>query len=338
MRQKNYNIEIMRVVAFVMVIVIHVSNYFCRAYGNISMGEYVFSLVINSLARVSVPCFFMMSGALLLGRCETMDKALKRAGRFAFVLCVWSVLYVLFNIFYTKQGCDWTQLLKKPAEAHLWYLYVMIPIYIVLPFLQVLCRDMGKALEKAFVALGFVWLLILHLMPYLKWDLYYDLPLFGDRSYIFYLFCGYLIAKYKDEIKWKQENLFAIFFGGSMINVVATAVVTVAMTGKHFERIFEYGSPFVILSSLAFFAFIMRLGNGQVELGEKAKKWIDICCGCSFGIYLVHIMFLDNYKIHVPAAQYSAYFALPVLVVVILLVSFGVVYLLRKTKLGKMIL
>ena len=337
MRQKNYNIEVMRVIAFVMVIIIHVSNYFCRAYEHISMGEYGFSLVINSLARVSVPCFFMMSGALLLGRCETMEKALKRAGRFLLVLIVWDMLYALFNIFYTKQGCDIAMLLKKPAEAHLWYLYVMIPIYIVLPFLQVLCRDMGKALEKAFVVIGFVWLLFLHIMPYFKWDLYFDLPLFGDRCYIFYLFCGYLISKYKEEIKLKQGHLFTIFIGGSLINVILTAAVTVWM-GDHFERIFEYGSPFVILSSLAFFAFVMRLGDGEVKLSEKAQKWIDICCGCSFGIYLVHIMFLDNYKIHVPAAQYSAYIALPLLVIVILLVSFVVVYLLRKTKLGKIIM
>lgn len=337
MREKNYNIEIMRVIAFVMVIVIHVSNYFCRAYGAVSMGEYLFSLVINSFARVSVPCFFMMSGALLLGRTEGMDKALARAKKFFGVLCVWTVLYYLFNTFYTKQGCDFTMLLKKPAEAHLWYLYVMIPIYIVLPFLQVLCKGMGEKLEKAFVILGGIWLLIVHIMPYFKLDLYFDLPLFGDRSYIFYLFCGYLISKYKERISLKQEHLMGLFIGGSMINVVLTAIVTV-IKGKHFERIFEYGSPFVIISALAFFAYIMRFGNGSVSLSDTAKKWIDISCGCSFGIYLIHIMFLDCYKIHVPADAVSVYWVLPVLVVAIVVVSFAVVYLLRKTKIGRMIL
>lgn len=337
MRQKNYNIEIMRIIAFVMVIVIHVSNYFCRAYGSVTMGEYLFSLVINSLARVSVPCFFMMSGSLLLGRTEGMDKALARAKKFLGVLCVWTVLYVLFNTFYTKQGCDWKLLLEKPAEAHLWYLYVMIPIYIVLPFLQILCKEMGEALEKAFVIIGFIWLLIVHLMPYFKLDLYFDLPVYGDRSYIFYLFCGYLISKYKEKIQVKQSHLLLLFLGGSMINVVLTAVATV-MKAKHFERIFEYGSPFVIISSLAFFAYIMRLGDGNISLSNTAKKWIDICCSCSFGIYLIHIMFLDNYKIHVAADAVSVYWVLPLLVMVILVISFVVVYVLRKTKIGKMIL
>ena len=337
MRQKNYNIEIMRIIAFVMVIIIHVSNYFCRAYGSIAMGEYVYSLVINSLARVSVPCFFMMSGSLLLGRTESVDKALARAKKFFGVLCVWTVLYFLFNTFYTKQECDWRLFLEKPAEAHLWYLYVMIPIYIVLPFLQVLCKGMGEALEKAFVSIGFIWLLVVHLMPYFKLDLYFGLPGFGNRSYIFYLFCGYLITKYKEKIKMKQNQLLFLFFGGSMINVVLTAIMT-ENYGKHYERIFEYGSPFVIISSLAFFAYIMRLGDGNVSLNERAKKWIDISCSCSFGIYLIHIMFLDCYKIHVTADAVSVYWVLPLLVAAILVISFLVVYVLCKTKIGRMIL
>ena len=49
------------------VIVIHVTNYFCRAYGEITQSEYLFALLLDTLARVSVPCFFMISGALLLG-------------------------------------------------------------------------------------------------------------------------------------------------------------------------------------------------------------------------------------------------------------------------------
>ena len=38
---------------------------FCRAYGEITQSEYLFALLLDTLARVSVPCFFMISGALL---------------------------------------------------------------------------------------------------------------------------------------------------------------------------------------------------------------------------------------------------------------------------------
>ena len=61
MKEKNYNLELVRMISFILVIAIHVSNYFCRAYGKIPQGEYLFSLVIDTAARLSVPCFFMIS-------------------------------------------------------------------------------------------------------------------------------------------------------------------------------------------------------------------------------------------------------------------------------------
>ena len=74
MKERNYNLELIRMISFIFVIVIHVSNYYCRAYGDITIGEYSFSLLLNLLARISVPCFFMITGALLLGREESLHK------------------------------------------------------------------------------------------------------------------------------------------------------------------------------------------------------------------------------------------------------------------------
>lgn len=82
MKEKNYNLELIRMISFVLVIAIHVSNYFCRAYGEIPNSEYAFSLVVDTAARVSVPSFFMISGALLLGREETLKSTAE--GSYAF--------------------------------------------------------------------------------------------------------------------------------------------------------------------------------------------------------------------------------------------------------------
>ena len=117
MRTKDYNLELIRMASFVLVIAIHVSNYFCRAYGQISDGEYLFSLVIDTFARVSVPCFFMISGALLLGRDEPLSKHWKRLRRFFLALVVWSVIYYLWNTFYMKSDFDLREIFYVPAEA-----------------------------------------------------------------------------------------------------------------------------------------------------------------------------------------------------------------------------
>lgn len=336
MQQKNYNIEMVRALSFVMVIVIHVANYFCRAFEHISMGEYLFASVLNTLARVSVPCFFMISGALLFGRNETMQKSIQRVIRFLPVLIVWTMIYYLFNTFYMDQTVEMKKILEVPAEAHLWYLYVMIPIYLILPFLQAMCRGMDERLEKSFVILGTVLITVLHLMSYAHLEFYYDVPILGNRVYIYYLFMGYVIAKYKDKFPKSKKLWGTLFIGSSLINVIVTALYSIHI-GDHYERFVEYGCPFVVISSVAFFIMMLQAGGGKLQLKESVRKVVDTCCSCSFGIYLIHILFLDNFKKHVKAYEVSAYWAVPVLVAAILGISLLCVYLMRKTSVGRKI-
>ena len=154
MREKNYNIELIRTISFILVIVIHVTNYFCRAFGKINMGEYGFALILDTFARVSVPCFFMISGAMLLGRTESAAKNWNRLIRFLPPLLFWSVVYYLFNIYYMGSDFELSEILAVPAEPHLWYLYAMIPIYLVLPFFQAMFRGMNDKLFYLLAVLG----------------------------------------------------------------------------------------------------------------------------------------------------------------------------------------
>lgn len=336
MREKNYNLELIRTISFILVVVIHVSNYFCRAYGEISPGEYGFSLVLDTFARVSVPSFFMLSGALLLGKDETMQKNWKRLLRFLPPLFFWSIAYYLFNTYYMGTDFDVKEILWEPAEAHLWYLYAMIPIYLVLPFFQVLVRGMNARMEKALLIIGTGTVLVNYVLSAFDGALYYDVPLFGDRVYAYYFFLGYYLMKYKDTIFVSTRKLLAIFIVSNVINIALTMGIT-GIIGDHMERILEYGCPLVVISSATFFLLMLRLGKGKLQLKERTRQVLDAWCTCSFGIYLIHIMFLDNYKKHWEAEAISAWVAVPGLTVSILLISYICVVLIRKLPGGKKI-
>lgn len=336
MREKNYNLELIRTISFILVVVIHVSNYFCRAYGRISAGEYGFSLVLDTLARVSVPGFFMLSGALLLGRDEPMEKNRKRVLRFLPPLVFWSVIYYIWNIYYMGSSFDLRKIFWVPAEAHLWYLYAMIPIYLALPFFQVMFKGMNQKMEHTLMVLGTAVVLVSYTLSLFNGELYYDVPLFGDRVYAYYFFLGYYLMKHKETIRISSRKLGVIFIVCNALNVVLTAGIAMIL-GDHPERTLEYGFPLVIVSAAAFFLLMLRLGNGRVQLKERAKRFIDSWCTCSFGIYLIHILFLDNYKKHLEAEAVSAYFAVPALTIGILLVSYICIYAIRKIPGGKII-
>lgn len=336
MKEKNYNLELIRTISFIMVVVIHVTNYFCRAYGRISDGEYIFSLILDTVARVSVPSFFMISGALLLGREESLRKNGRRLMRFAVAFLFWSLVYYAHNVYYMKSECSLWDILHVPTEPHLWYLYAMIPIYIVLPFFQIMCRGMSKNMEKLFLAICVSDVTLMYAISFFNVELYYDVPILGDRVYSFYFFLGYFLYKYKDYKRLGNRTLITIFTISNVANVIITTMVS-SRIEDHFERLLEYGSPMVIVSGAAFFMFMLRVGNGEIHLSENRKKWIDRWNSCSFGIYLIHILFLDNYKKYVEADAVSAYWAVPVLTAGILLISFGCVWGLRKTALGRKI-
>lgn len=323
-------------ISFVLVIVIHVSNYFCRAYGQIPDSEFIFSLLVDTVGRLSVPCFFMITGALLLGRNETVSKHMHRILRFVTALVVWSAVYYCWNRFYMKTPFDLGKIYYVPAEAHLWYLYAMIPIYFALPFLQVMCRSMSVNLEKVFLVIITAAVLLNYVFRALGGRAYYAMPLIGDQVYAYYVFLGYYIFKYHRNIRLSQKTLIMI----SAASLAATFLLTLWLSensGSYYDRTLAYSCPFVILASLCFFAFMVRLGNSRIELKERTRRVIDLFCGCSFGIYLIHILFLDNYKKYMEPYDLTAWIAVPGLVVTIAAVSFACVWLIRKIPLGKKI-
>lgn len=336
MKGRNYNLELIRTISFVLVIVIHVTNYYCRAYGDITNGEYIFAVILDGLARVSVPGFFMITGALLLGRQEPVRKAADRCIRFLVVLIFWSLVYYIFNVYFMHTPCRFLDMLYFPVEMHLWYLYAIIPIYAVMPFFQIMCKGMDQKMDCIFLALISIAVAGMYLMSFFKAEPYYDLPLIGDKSYAFYVFLGYFLYKYRNQIYGGTKMLAGIFIGSNLINITATILMT-RIRGDHFERFFEYGCPLTILSGASFFLLMIRLKDGKIELKEKSRKQIDMWSSCSFGIYLVHILFLDSFKKYVSPEMFSAYWIIPVLVAALLLFSFCSVRVIRLFPGGKQI-
>ncbi len=334
--EKDYNVEIIRVISCIMVIVIHVTNYYCRAWDSVPEEEYLFSLILDTAARVSVPCFFMISGAFLLALQDTVKDYGNRLKRFLPVLIVWSAVYYFYNRFCFGMSYDLREVFSTPVEKHLWYLYAMIPVYLVLPFLQMIFRNMDRRWEKIFLIVTGGAAVLTYLLARADERVYYDLPLVGDRVYTFYVFAGYFLYRYRDRIKIGQKTLAAVFVFCAALTAGITWYVTKA-DGVHCEIVLQYGNPLIMLMSAAFFLFILRLRGGKITLPARRKRWIDLFSRCSFGIYLIHIMFLTAYKKMFLPQDLSAWIAVPAVTIGLAAVSFLCVLILRKCGIGRKI-
>ena len=70
--KRVYYLDILRVIACLSVIMIHVTaNYLYTNFGSVN---FVISNIINSLSRIGVPLFVMISGSLLLNSEYTLSK------------------------------------------------------------------------------------------------------------------------------------------------------------------------------------------------------------------------------------------------------------------------
>lgn len=63
-KQKDYNLELIRTISIFLVILIHFCNYYTAKSVPAFEFNYSMALLYNVFARVSVPLFFMISGAL----------------------------------------------------------------------------------------------------------------------------------------------------------------------------------------------------------------------------------------------------------------------------------
>lgn len=92
---RNISLDAARVVAVAAVLLTHVSTQFVMYY-DVETAQFVWGNIFDSLSRLAVPLFVMISGALLLDEekpFEIKTLLLKRVSNIFLLLISWSAVY-----------------------------------------------------------------------------------------------------------------------------------------------------------------------------------------------------------------------------------------------------
>ena len=294
----------------------------------------------SSLATVyalmwAVPCFVMVTGALLLdpARDVTLEKIFKKyIFRVGGALILWGLVFRCFDLLMNREPFGVLPLLKGLANvftgeswAHLWYLYLLIGIYLLLPFYRLIAAHSSERLLRYLLA---VYVLFLSLLPMTR--------LFGVESgfyihvstiYPFYLFAGYAISK-----KTLRLNLPA----AAALTLCATAA-TVGLTFYRWYAPAEaldtlltgYSSIFVLLQSVGLFSLFAAVkGEKAPSLFGRFLLFID---ANAFGIYLIHMIWIRLVLRYMAVNPYeTGIWLFPVLIAANLAVSAVIIAGLRR--------
>ena len=253
-----------------------------------------FSNLVTSLATAAVPLFFMLSGALLLNQPQTASLRTlfrRRLPKVVVPLLAWSaVVIVLTGVTAGPQAAldKLVPLLNTPVMVPYWFLYALVPIYLISPFLKKMTDGLTGAQWNYLVGLWFVATIGLDTLYDLApagavktaLTVHWTLNLNFIGGYLGYFLLGARLARLE-----KLPGRGALW-GSALASFAVIAAGTfwlTTATGVYDERIKSYLHVFAAVLSAALFL----LARSYAEQRQSGKV-ITALSGLSFGVYLVH--------------------------------------------------
>ncbi len=321
-------VDFVRIVAMFLVVVIHVSGQLTNVWGQIAESQWIIADIYGGLARVSVPLFFMISGYLLLPRSETLGSFFsRRIPRIVIPLAAWSLIYLAWFCGGHPGTCTpsliQNLLLVQGAYYHLWFLYSLLSIYLVLPILRLIVRpDTDRRLLWYFIGL---WLIFQPLWTVLQqvWHIYINITALMATNFMPYFFLGYLLG----EIALTRRVIIASAVL-LVLGFVATSLGAYLMTraaGQYNGFFYDFLSFNVIFASAGAFILLRRLGETPGLTDPRLQPFMRTMAAATFGIYLIHVLIIEilGYGIHINSFMGSAIWSIPL----VCLLVFGISYL-----------
>jgi len=263
------NIDILRTFAFVFIVMLHTLN---RQYGlTVWMSGY-------AVISIGVNLFIMISGYLLLDRTETVKEFFRK--RFFSIL----PLFIIFNIIYIYFYNHSFITIKKISAPHFWYIYMILGLYLLTPWL----RKVLQYAEKETFYVVVLWFLCNVLNPYMQFFKFPKIPFshFPITGFIGYYILGYYLKKYR----YKLEKIpficvIGVYITGFLISVLSTKYVLVT-TGNRISDFFDKNSLGTFFMSVSFFIFWIKFNF------KNRNKVIRMISDSTYFAYLIHIIIL----------------------------------------------
>lgn len=194
-------------------------------------------IILNTLTRFAVPCFFMMSGAFILANEKNGDykffyqKSIKGIGFTGLIFCILYVFYdltkLILNVFFLhNHGMDYIlirilgiikSVIKGAPYFHLWYLFSLVGLYIAAPFVIRLASNLRRGGVNLYGRFTIIFLCLASVSyvtsdHILNWDIGLQL------CFLSYFLMGYKLRKWGK--KHKNNKLALLFMTiGIIINI-----------------------------------------------------------------------------------------------------------------------
>ena len=327
--QKRTDIELLRVISMIAVIVIHVVGNTLETFGLSNKTAITVYTIIKQLMFFALPIFFMLSGMLFLNNKKNIsikEMLKKYCLRILIVTLIVGFFFCCLEIIFTTKTFCFSDLFKAfinvvegKSWSHMWYLYTILGFYLITPFLKTFVDNATKNDLKYILSILFVFSIIIPTINSVSGlTIAFTIPIIS--SFLFYYLYAHYIDKYSFTSKYKIISIILALISATLLIVQNLLKITLFPI--------EYGSLVIFLISNGIFVSLI---NKDI----KQNRIITSLSECSFAIYLFHQFFINiiykflkfNIIIKYP------YVGLILYTIGILMITYFFSYILRKIKL-----
>lgn len=334
-------IDLLRCLAICCVILTHVS----QAIYPVSMSRIetasfsgkILAYLMIIIGRFGVPLFLMISGYLLLDREYDAARCKKfwKQNLLGLILTteIWAIIYNIFVYFYTGtpikpghliESMLFVRAVNMDYAPQLWYMPMLFGLYLFVPFLANALRKIDVKLLRipSIVVAAYIFAVpaisaVMQTWGYEPVDSWLSLE-FSGGIYGSILIAGYLLKK--GALKKLKSSWLVV------ICLISAAVLLLHLY-QAFEHKYDYqlwyNNIFILICTMCIFEWFSRLKN------IFWKPVIQCLARCSFGIYLIHNMFVTLGLEYVNLAPTMK---IPVVWLLTFTVSWLIVWVLSKNK------
>lgn len=319
----------LKALACIAVVVLH-SFYAADAYAKTS-SQHTLMLAVRNACMWAVPCFVMATGALLLEpeRKLTYKKLfLRLVLKMVIALLVFTFLFALFDAALIQKSvtadiftvCK-DNILYGTGWKHMWYLYLMTALYLMMPMYKAAADKKDKSLIYYICIVLFVFLSLRPMLETLigRQGAFY---ICAFSVYPLYIFMGFMLGN--KMIKLPRIVYILLAAAGLVCIVVLTAKAVNDKSQTINELLGSYSFPVTVIMSAGFFgAFAMSKGDKRIPVIDTVAAELE---KCSFGIYLIHMAVLKYIfaVMRLDPFEHGGVWAVILITLISLLISYAV--------------
>lgn len=250
--------------------------------------------MLSTLCKSGPPLFFMISGALLLGKKESFQVILKhKVFRFGLIL-------LITTVWMSRGDFNIQSFVHNLLTNNNWFLYAYLAFLFMLPFLRILVQNLDKKMLWLFLILSTIFYTMTSVLMFFgitnQWALFpviYTSDWPSKCWHIVFPIAGYFFANEDALQVTVQEKRMQrrVIIGGTVLSLALSVVFLTfdisLHNGVNLEALREF---FVMVPSFFLFLLVKDMSEKWEEkISVRARKIINCVAQATFGVFLLNL-------------------------------------------------